>query len=338
MQFISLIGAVSQAAALSPVEDLSKMGLPFKQYTVRDTFKRNITFYVSESTSRGSKTKLPLIITLQGSGCDSVLLKDQQDRVGLGWPGLLLEASQGRARIMMVEKPGVNRFDVSKNSGVAYGCSPIFLKEHTFERWSQAVIAATKTARNLPGIDSKKVLLLGHSEGGCVAAHVGSTLNFITHIANLSCGGPTQLFDLIILAYRKQSTSESDLQGEKRAKTLLAEWRKIQKNPHSTTSFFEGHPYRYWSSFGKKSIIEDLQKTKSRIFLANGTKDQSVPIESFDLLYASLVSREKDVTAERILNVNHAYERDEKNNTGNGLLKLFTHIVNWFLEKPVQQR
>ena len=46
-------------------------------------------------------------------------------------------------------------------------------------------------------MDAARTLVIGHSEGGIVAAYVAAKLPKVTHVASLAGGGPTQLFDFV---------------------------------------------------------------------------------------------------------------------------------------------
>ncbi len=97
--------------------------------------------------------------------------------------------------MLAVEKPGVEFAYQPPHSGVAEGGPKAFLEEHTLERWTEANRAALLATRKLPGIKGGPELVMGHSEGGLVAACVGASTPGVTHVANMSGGGPSQLYD-----------------------------------------------------------------------------------------------------------------------------------------------
>ncbi|HEX6838567.1 MAG TPA: hypothetical protein VF334_18445 [Polyangia bacterium] len=98
--------------------------------------------------------------------------------------------------------------DESKHLGTAEGCSAEFLREHMLSRWAEAVAAAIRSAVKLPEVDPRRLLVVGWSEGGIVAARVAADHpRMVTHVASLAGGGPTQLFDLVVAA----GTSGSDV-------------------------------------------------------------------------------------------------------------------------------
>ncbi len=77
--------------------------------------------------------------------------------------------------------------------------------------------------------------------------------------------------------------------------------------------------------------MEELLRTKARIFIAHGTADQNVAVTGFDVLYASLLAHGREVTARRIAGADHGFgfadqpERD-------GWKDIFEDVRNWFLQ------
>src|SRR5205823_12330596 len=114
-----------------------------------------------------------------------------------GWATTLFQAAQGRARVLVVEKPGVQFLDESPHAGMGEGCSEEFLREHTLPRWAEAVSASLEAARALPHTDPSRLLVVGHSEGAIVAARVAAENPHVTHVACLAGGGPPLPYDLV---------------------------------------------------------------------------------------------------------------------------------------------
>src|SRR5262245_31524922 len=86
--------------------DAPKLGIPYQRYTTKDSLGRTITFYLSTPPGKEAKTRLPVVLFIPGSGCQSVFRK-LGERVGGGFQNLLLAEAKGRARVLVVEKPGV---------------------------------------------------------------------------------------------------------------------------------------------------------------------------------------------------------------------------------------
>lgn len=328
--FASLVvinGLAGAQSAYQPRKDRAATGTQFERYFTRDKFQREITFYLSRQTV--ADTKLPLIVSVQGSGCMSNFTKRGELVYG-GIQNLILNLANGKARVMVVEKPGVKFLDNSESPGTALGCSQEFLAEHTLERWAEAVGASVRAAHELPELDRSKTLIEGHSEGGIIAARVAAENPSITHVASLSGGGPTQLFDLAELARQNPPPAGSNSTTVDPGQRVFDAWKDIQTDPDSTAKFFLAHPYRRWSSFMKSSVYEELMKSNAKIYLAQGTLDKAVTVASFDVLRASLVSKERDLTVERLEGADHGFSRGTEDR--DGIRKVIANVVSWFLK------
>src|SRR4029077_12477856 len=107
-------------------------------------------------------------------------------------------------------------------------------------------------------VDWTRTLVVGHSEGVIVAAHVAATNPLVSHVAVLSGGGPTQLFDLIALALQAQPADRSPDDAKHRAEAIRGGWPRVLADPDSADKLWLGHPHRRWSSFLKNSTVEGL--------------------------------------------------------------------------------
>lgn len=311
------------------VTSAKELGIPFDRYQVLDEFSRPVTYYLS-TAAKDAAGKVPLVVWIQGSGCNSMFSKAPDGRVSGGMQMLVRKAAGDRARLVVVEKPGVKFLDDPKTPGTAMGCSEEFNHEQTLERWSAAVAASLEAALTEPGIDSSRVMVGGHSEGGIVAATVAARCPEVTHVAVLACGGPSQLFDMAEIARRPRFEDEPEWEREKRVDEVYKTWARISEDPMSTTKFEWGHPYRRWSTFLASSTLDALLKTKAKVYLAYGTEDQAVPVTSSDVLRAELVRRGRDVTCERIVGVDHGYAVPGEKGY-EGLNKVLTGTVEWYL-------
>jgi dipeptidyl aminopeptidase/acylaminoacyl peptidase len=318
-----------------PEADPTPLGIPFQRYTVRDALGRTITFYLSEPPRREKAAKQPVTLFIQGSGCQS-LFRKQGERVLGSYQNLLLQEAKGRVRVLVVEKPGVKFLDDPARPGSAEGASEEFLKEHTLARWAEANSTALRAAWTLPGIDATRTLVMGHSEGGIVAARVAAELPQITHVASLAGGGPTQLFDLA--ETRGQPRTDDKLgDAERRVQEVYEEWAKVQKDPESISKFWMGHPYRRWTSFLKHNVAEELLRTKARVYLAQGTSDTAVSLKAHDVLVAELQARGRDVTAERLKGADHGFRTPEMpKGSPAGMQARFRNVLAWFRSKEVK--
>ncbi len=113
-------------------------GIVYTRYFTTDKFDRRITFYIE-----GDQTvKLPLVVSVLGSGAFSNFIR-RGDRI-LDGHRTAREAFAGKAHIMFVEKPEVEFLEQHPESGTATEGSAEFRREHTLERWAEAVSAALR--------------------------------------------------------------------------------------------------------------------------------------------------------------------------------------------------
>ncbi|HVK09783.1 MAG TPA: alpha/beta fold hydrolase [Gemmataceae bacterium] len=304
-------------------KDGAELRIPFEPFTAEDPLGRTITAYLSRPPKASADKALPVILFVSGSGCQSVWTR-HEGKVNSGLQGLLYQLAEGRARVLVVEKPGVKPLDNPKRPGTATEGSREFLEEHTLPRWATANAAALRAVLARPDVDPKRVLVAGHSEGGIVAARVAAEVPAVTHVAPLSCAGVTQLFSLADLARRRAPEGR----GDAAAQAVYDEWAKILARPESVDDFWMGHPYRRWSTFLKSSVIDELKRGKAKVYLAHGTADEADSVAGFDVMRAELLAAGRDVTAERVEGGDHGLGVKGQG----GPRKVFANVVAWFLK------
>ncbi|WP_103864907.1 dienelactone hydrolase family protein [Aquimarina sp. I32.4] len=106
------------------------------------------------------------------------------------------------------------------------------------------------------------------------------------------------------------------------------------KHPNATDKFWEGknNSYNRWSHFSEPPIDNLLQINKP-IFVAIGTKDQAVPIESTYLIPIEFIRHKKNnLTFKTYLNLDHGFGKELKNGKfeehWNDIFKDFLEWVN----------
>jgi len=381
-----IITAIAMAATTGPAAPLAAQAVarlverigktPYDRYQTTDKLGRDINFYMAQAPKQAAPNapagdatkalatpmvetvpaapdapKVPLVVFVQGSGCGSHFIK-VGDKFGStsGFP-VIHDALKGRGRVMVVEKPGVEPFFQPKNPGGADEATALFKSEHTLDRWAEAVEASIRAALELPGIDPTRVLVMGHSEGGIVAARVAADEPRVTHVACLAGGGPTQLYDFIRMARDGgtdgHGTGENGAGGmfghvsddpAKRVRWVMDSWADIMKDPMSTEKSWLGHPYRRWSTFCATSPAEELSRSKARVYIAQGTRDENVEPSTGDMLAATLLAKGRDVKFNRVEGGDHGFFLQGEQTPGappakdNGWNRVMTDVVEWFLD------
>lgn len=309
-------------------EDMGDPSFGWQRYFTTDNLGRRITFYLSKRRSDKQKA-LPLVLTIQGSGSQSVFLKHEGMIVSGGPEAVVARDFRDRVNVLVVEKPGVRFLEQPSRPGSAEEGSQEFNREFSLPRWSEAVHAAVQAATKLPTVDSTKILALGHSEGGQVACEVAARNPAITHVAVMAGGGPTQVFDFLQFA-RKGVMYDPSQTPQQRVDSFLEDWQAVMQDPTATDKFVLGHSHLRWSSFASSSPVAAILESKAKVFIAQGTSDTNSLPASSEMLYAELLARDRDVTYERIEGGDHAFmTQDDK--TGEGWGRTNARAVEWFL-------
>jgi dienelactone hydrolase len=308
-----------------PAATAADLGVPFDRFVGTDRLDREITWYLS---TPATDDPLPLALWISGSGGQSAF-EVRGGHPSAGLLGILVDAAEGRARVMVVEKPGVAFGTTLQEPGTAIGASDAFVREHTLERWVEANRAAVDAALARPDIDASTVLALGHSEGGQVVCHLAAADPRITHVASLAGGGPSQLFDLAELAWQPRRRREPLEDRQQRVDELYAAWAAITADSDGTTLFW-GHPHRRWSSFLATSPLDGLRASAAKVYLAYGTEDTASPAVSGDVMAAELTRLGRDVTVERRLGDDHGFGGNGHGHS-EGFRDVFGHVLDWWL-------
>lgn len=288
----------------------------------------------SQSGKTAHSTPRPLMIYLDGSGAQSQFHVLDDGRVSIGLYGLLARTAGDAFAVAACDKRGTEWGKAAGRPGAAEGASEEYSRHATFEHRVADVRLLIDALVSQPGIDGSRVVLVGHSEGADVAAGVAAADPRVTHVAFLSGGGASQMFDLIVL--RRQGMVAAGVapqEIEKSISELEDDYRRIFADPESDTKFFMGHAYRRWASFLAHPAAESLVRTNARLYLAHGSKDESVPIESFDLLVVELIRAGRtDLVVRRCGNCDHALHDVDQPRAGPMLEPTFKEIVAWAAE------
>lgn len=277
--------------------------------------------------------RVPLVVFIQGSGAGSHFIRvGEKTGVTTGFP-YIHDALKGRGRVLVVDKPGVEFFSQPGQPGSAEGASDAFKREHTLDRWAEAVRASIDAALTLPGVDGSRLMVMGHSEGGLVACRVAAIEPRVTHVAVLAGGGPSQLFDFAHMARHGGMFDIVSSNPDERIRWLDDAWKGVLADPDSPEKMWLGHPHRRWSTFCATSPIEQLLKCdpKVRVYVAQGTFDQAVAPITAEILDAELRGRGRDVTLNLVEGGDHGFFTQPER-PGTGMQGVFGACVEWFLK------
>jgi pimeloyl-ACP methyl ester carboxylesterase len=319
-----------EAARYEPVVDLAPIRQqPYQRLFTQDRFGRRIVSYLSEAPPGGGP--FPLVAYVHGSGAQSHFVRVDGRLQGRNGHNTFADVVRGRARLVIVEKPGVVFLDDPPDPGGATRASPMFRSEHTLDRWTEAVHAALEACRKLSSLRPDGVLVAGHSEGGLVAAKLAAEHEWVSHVAVLAGGGPTQLFDLLALARRGELFQQVSQDPAGRVEHVLREWARIEADPDDDEKLFLGHPYRRWSSFLGTSTLEQLLRTRARIYVARGDQDRAVAAESMEIVRAELLARGRKARFDVVAGGDHSFSIEAGGKRTDGWKALLERVLDWFL-------
>ncbi len=296
------------------LSDEEVKGTGFTRFAVKDRLGRIVTAYLSNGDT---DTELPIILYCQGSGVHPLFWK-KQDNIFCQYQKILMNQVNCRARVVCVEKLGIEFGKQLPSDGTASTATASFLLEHTAERWSEALYSVLQHVRNcFPS--SNKVMVAGHSEGALMASLLASIPTAgISHIGLLAGSGPTQLFDFL-LGY-SLDTEE-----------VIATFLYIQNQDTDPDTLIWGHPVRRWRSFLSISTLEEVLKSDALVFCAHGTEDRKVPFASALVLVAELMRNKRSVTFLPIKGGDHSFCTTSTNKESS-MQAVFQKLTDWFLE------
>ncbi len=289
-------------------------GTQFERLAATDTLGRPIAFYLS-----GSATAKPLALVIQGSGC-SALFRPLADGTmsAVGYHNVFRSVGGDRYRVLAVEKPGARGTSEPPVGGTAEGCPQAFLEEHTVERWAEALVAALAAARLQADVVADRTLVIGHSEGGVLAARLARLDPKVRHVALLASPGPDPVEELILWGEgRKRPRADTAV--------LIA---RVRAAPDSATDLVLGHPHRRWSGFLSADPVADLIGSSAKVFAAQGDADANWPIAAHDALVRRLRAGGREVTALRLAGADHSLNASGQR-PPEGMTEVFRKIVAW---------
>lgn len=314
----------------------AKLPKPIRQFELPRPDGSTLTAFLGVFGADAGVRK-PLVILCDGSGAQS-LFAAVGDNVGMtGLLGQFGRSLAGEFHVVALEKRGVKFLD-GVRPGSAEGASEEYQQHATLEdRVADVKLLIDALLKQAP-VDPSRVIVIGHSEGSDVAAAVSAAEPRVTHAACLAGAGITQFFDLVILQRRgmlKEGLPEQVIANQ--IEQLHAEFAKILAAPDAIDQFFMGHAYKRWASFAKTPPVESLRKSRCKLFLAHGSADESVPVESFEALVAELVrSGRKDMTVRRYPDRDHGFMEKGADRSKPAMQDVLADLQEW-LGTPASQ-
>lgn len=226
------------------------------------------TYHVLES---GEPEALDtLVFVIGGSGCSDV---------GAGLLPRVTGAMDMPARYLALNKRHVQ--PGARGDGGAEQCGRPFNEDDVPSRWVADTTAFVRSVLAGDAARWKKVVIVGASEGGAVAASVARATPEATHLVVIGDGGWSMRDNLRVLLG---------------AEEVARAWSEITRSPDSAESMWLGHSHRYWFDVMDREPLQDYLALDIPVLIAVGERDRSIPVGSAQhVLVAALKAGKRNI-------------------------------------------
>ena len=247
-------------------------------------------------TTPVSASKYPVVVLVHGSGAQD---RDETVESVKPFRDLALGlAAKGIATIRYDKRTKVYGINSAPKGG------RLTIQEETI----LDAVAAINMAEKLPGSNSSKVYLLGHSLGAMMAPRIAEstpTLAGIIEMAMPARSFGDMLADQFTYLYSLQPQNDQTAAGLKAAMDQ-ANAIKNADTLRNQEELLMGVPAYYWSDLNKYNQVEAAKKVKIPMLILQGERDYNVTMQDFNILKENL-SGKKNVVFITYPMLNHAF-------------------------------
>lgn len=217
-----------------------------------------------------NRENFPIAIIAHGSQCESIWAWHEDFNA---------IALQLGAALVTLEKQGI--YSSNEIDEIEYDQTNTIqhrLEDHLF------FIEKLRAGEIIPQWNGR-LIMIGGSEGGRVAAAVSARTPEVKATALFTCGGGLTSIDELTIAFTKymQSHNETEQEIAETLELLDLQVHAMLTNPTSEKKFMD-YTYKWWVSHFNRHPINDFIQIQHPLFYAHGTDDAVVPIESADKL------------------------------------------------------
>ena len=209
-----------------------------------------VDYYLERRSARGRQ---PLLLMLQGSGCDSVAANPR-----IRW---MAPQIGPRFAVLTIEKYGV------ADGSDGDDCTPEYWRGNTL---NQRVLDALQVIARLRGEGwwNRELVVFGGSEGGAVAAMLAPLVPETKAVVIWSSGIGLPVGELVRQAIPEAIRTEA-----------TNAFAAARTNP-SPDLRWGGASYRWWADAIDLVAARSLVQTPSPVLIVHGTRDASAPVSS----------------------------------------------------------
>lgn len=283
----------------------------FSHYTIKDPKLK--TFQVHLATS-DSTAKKPLLVYLDGSGNFPIYYKKKSGNYSTSIP-LDIKKYAKYFHIILISKPGIpfkDSLQTSSSGRRFYPENETYTKLYSLDwRAGTAAKSIDFIIKKIP-VDKSKIVVMGYSEGSQVAPRVAVINKKVTHVVSIVGNAMPQFYDFLTnvrldIDKNKLSTAE----GQKVIDSLYSEFDKIFADPLSVKKKWYGETYLKWSSFNKKSPLENMLELNIPILYIAAGKDDNQPIFGMDYAKLEFIRRRKNNLTYKVYPDSNHYFQDQ---------------------------
>lgn len=179
-------------------------------------------------------------------------------------------------------------------------------------------IEVIKYLQTLPWVDSKKLVVGGHSEGSTIAAKIAADYDKVTHLI-YSGGNPLGRIMSIITENRFRETVE-----QPEAENAIVYWQNVVNDKNNLSAEY-GDTYRATYEFSEPSL-HYLQHLKIPVLVVYGTKDWSAAANDY-LRVEMIRQAKKNFSFIPVIGTEHNFFPVDEENRPNYQIKNWEKVV-----------
>ncbi len=298
-------------------QTITPQDLGFTPFTLKSKSWGEIHYLVS---SKGMDQSKPILLYLDGSGASPLF---EQSEGGLGTTVVIdFHKLAEEYHVILISKPGLPYIDTLALDRAAAEEAPLIPEQYTQRlsldwRVETARLVLKKAMRQLP-VSSKKVAVIGLSEGFQVGAKLAAKEKRVTHLILGVGNGLNQFFDFIIQSRNDAMTGHLTYEESSAViDSLFQVATSIYAQPESITDEWYGHSYLRWGSFTNNIPMENILALDIPVYIFAAAQDRNTSILGTDYLYLESLRRKKSNIVYRVYPVNHAMQEVIMDNQGN---------------------
>lgn len=273
-----------------------------------------------------------MIVFVPGSGCDGAFPMRKDGKMIAG-NEVFARHFADKAKLVVLEAPGVLRQFVPPFHGLSEGCPASFLArsdlDHLIASYKQAVDDALAHAS--PKIDA--IMFLGVSDGALTAATLARAYPQTTHLTLISGFGSGQVAGQMEERIGAVLDAPNDKDAGSELATYAAKLESLQAHPASTETW-HGQSEAHWASTIHRSPVAEVLALPPRVqmFLAQGGDDGDWPVTNFRHGLADLLTAGRRPWIQYIPCGNHSLSCPDDRGQPRNLGDAVESATRWFVE------